>query len=127
MLSVDSAKPLYEEEAGSEISWGPDDSQPLTMQHKANCNQWPPYQHSIMADGSKGEEPDKEPQPLTKAIKGGALESSSLERSSSLEASLVALRPPPSPFRVRTDALITPLCNQNYVSANLRSRSESLS
>ncbi len=82
---------------------GSDTAEPLTMEHKAGCRQWPPYQHHPVIFHPEDEELDDEPQPLTKDIKGGALSTSLPERSGPA-AAYSAFRPPPSPFRVSVDS-----------------------
>ncbi len=104
--SDDSARPTYEADGTADSrdlddisDDGSDTAEPLTMEHKAGCRQWPPYQHHVVEIHPEDEEHDDEPQPLTRDIKGGALSMSLPERSGPAAAHS-AFRPPPSPFRV---------------------------
>ena len=108
--SDDSARPYKADDASGSQDMddvsddGSDTAEPLTMEHKAGCRQWPPYQHRVVEiHPEDDDELDDEPQPLTRDIKGGALSTSLPERSSTA-AAFSAFRPPPSPFRVSAES-----------------------
>ena len=101
-VSMDSARPRDEANGASgsrddDSDSGSDTAEPLSMEHKSGCRQWPPYQHTVADDPPEDEEPGDEPQLLTQDIKQGALAASSSERAS---CAYSAFRPPPGPFRV---------------------------
>ena len=102
---MDSAKPLFgTKNASSEASDGGgdtlDEPEPLSMALKSGYRRWPPYQAGSARGANMDREPDEEPQPLTRELKGGALTSMTSACSSSLEGAPAALRPPISAFWV---------------------------